>query len=74
MTAEVRFCGRKPPLPNYKEQGRRWVDLRSFPETLNAFIETKPTHVIHTAARVGGLGANMNYMGEFFYDNMLINP
>jgi GDP-L-fucose synthase len=29
--------------------------------------------VIHTAAKVGGLGGNMNYKGEFFYDNIMIN-
>ena len=29
--------------------------------------------VIHTAAKVGGVGANMNYKGEFFYDNIMIN-
>ena len=73
MGADVRVCGRKPPLPDYREHNRRWVDLRSFRETMSLFKETKPTHVVHTAARVGGLGANMNYMGEFFYDNMLIN-
>ena len=29
--------------------------------------------VIHTAAKVGGVGGNMNYKGEFFYDNIMIN-
>lgn len=29
--------------------------------------------VIHCAAKVGGLGSNMNYKGEFFYDNIMIN-
>lgn len=29
--------------------------------------------VIHTAAKVGGVGANMNYKGEFFYDNIMMN-
>lgn len=29
--------------------------------------------VIHTAAKVGGVGANMNYKGEFFYNNIMIN-
>ena len=27
------------------------------------FNEHKPTHVIHCAAKVGGLGGNMNYKG-----------
>lgn len=29
--------------------------------------------VIHTAAKVGGVGGNMNYKGEFFYDNIMMN-
>jgi GDP-L-fucose synthase len=29
--------------------------------------------IIHCAAKVGGVGANMNYKGEFFYDNIMIN-
>jgi len=29
--------------------------------------------VIHCAARVGGLGGNMNHKGSFFYDNIMIN-
>lgn len=29
--------------------------------------------VIHTAAKVGGIGGNMKYKGEFFYDNIMIN-
>ena len=73
IEADVKVCGRKHTIPNYKEHKRRWLDLRNPRETYNLFLETKPTHVIHTAARVGGLGANMNYMGEFFYDNMQIN-
>jgi GDP-L-fucose synthase len=29
--------------------------------------------VIHCAAKVGGLGGNMNAMGQYFYDNLMIN-
>jgi GDP-L-fucose synthase len=29
--------------------------------------------VIHCAAKVGGVGSNMNYKGEFFYDNITMN-
>lgn len=29
--------------------------------------------VIHCAAKVGGVGGNMKYKGEFFYDNIMIN-
>jgi GDP-L-fucose synthase len=37
------------------------------------FAEHNPTHVIHCAAKVGGLGGNMNYKGEYFYNNIMIN-
>lgn len=33
----------------------------------------KPTHVIHCAGKVGGLGGNMNYKGDFFYQNIMMN-
>jgi GDP-L-fucose synthase len=29
--------------------------------------------IIHTAGKVGGVGGNMRYKGEFFYDNIMIN-
>ncbi len=29
--------------------------------------------IIHCAAKVGGLGSNMNYKGEFFYNNIMMN-
>ena len=58
IQADVRVCGRKHPIPGYKEYNRRWVDLRSPTDTKDLFIETNPTHVIHTAARVGGVKAN----------------
>lgn len=48
-------------------------DLRSVEETNKMFEYHKPTHVIHCAGKVGGLSANMNYKGEFFYDNIMIN-
>lgn len=35
--------------------------------------ELSVNKVIHTAAKVGGLGGNMNHKGEFFYDNIMIN-
>lgn len=48
-------------------------DLRDSEETNKMFELHKPTHVIHCAGKVGGLSANMNYKGEFFYDNIMIN-
>jgi len=49
------------------------VDLRIAEDTFNFFEKQKPKKVIHCAGRVGGLGGNMNYKGEFFYENIMIN-
>jgi len=51
----------------------REFDLTSPGETLKAFRGHKPTHVIHCAGKVGGLGGNMKYKGEYLYDNVMIN-
>jgi GDP-L-fucose synthase len=48
-------------------------DLRNIEETNKMFNYYKPTHVIHCAGKVGGVSANMDYKGEFFYDNIMIN-
>jgi|TARA_Y100000310_G_scaffold171527_1_gene171724 GDP-L-fucose synthase len=49
------------------------VDLRDWKSTLFLFENLRPEKVIHCAARVGGLGGNMNHKGEFFYENIMIN-
>jgi GDP-L-fucose synthase len=48
-------------------------DLINAGETLKMFQIHNPTHVIHCAGKVGGVGGNMNYKGEYFYDNIMIN-
>lgn len=53
--------------------GRKEVDLTSWEYTYPFFRMTRPEAVIHTAARVGGLGANMNDLAGFYRDNILIN-
>jgi GDP-L-fucose synthase len=51
----------------------REFDLTNFDETQKMFENHKPTHVIHCAGKVGGVGGNMNHKGEYFYDNIMIN-
>jgi len=51
----------------------REYDLTNSQETNKAFEYHQPTHVIHCAGKVGGVGGNMNYKGEYFYDNLMIN-
>ena len=36
------------------------------------YSDAKPDIVIHLAARVGGIGANMNNPGSFFYENLMM--
>ncbi len=36
------------------------------------YDDAKPDVVIHLAARVGGIGANMENPGRFFYDNLMM--
>ena len=48
-------------------------DLRD-PVAVDAiFAKHRPTHVIHLAAKVGGLFANMAQKVEFYRENVLIN-
>jgi GDP-L-fucose synthase len=48
-------------------------DLRNQGEFIANFPEEYVSGVIHCAAKVGGLGANLKNKGEFFRDNLLIN-
>ena len=47
-------------------------DLRDQTQVIRIYRETKPTLVIHLAAVVGGIGANRERPGEFFYDNLMM--
>ncbi|KAF8820107.1 GDP-L-fucose synthetase, partial [Cardiosporidium cionae] len=49
------------------------ADCRNFAALRKIFEINRPTHIIHLAARVGGLFANMNDNIGFFYDNMEMN-
>jgi GDP-L-fucose synthase len=53
--------------------GTKDADLRDWDQTNKLIENHKPTHVVHTAARVGGVGGNMRAKGEFYYDNIRIN-
>ena len=53
-----------PELPGY--------DLRKREDIIRAYEECKPDIVIHLAAKVGGIGANRERPGEFFYDNLIM--
>ena len=46
------------------------LDLTWYVDVAHLFNYHKPNIVIHLAARVGGIGANKENPGRFFYDNM----
>ena len=50
----------------------REYDLRANRAVIRLFRDTRPDIVIHLAAIVGGIGANRERPGEFFYDNLII--
>src|SRR5437660_11546197 len=51
---------------------RKEYDLRQM-EAIRRMYETmRPDVVVHLAAVVGGIGANRERPGEFFYDNLMM--
>ena len=52
---------------------RRFHDLTRESDIERLFIEHKPDYIIHTAARVGGIGKNLNSPAQQYYDNILMN-
>ena len=53
--------------------GSKDVDLKIQKDVDQIFSKYQPDNVIHCAARVGGLGDNMNHKGEFYHDNIMMN-
>lgn len=52
---------------------RSEVDLLEPGQVEKALDDFKPDLVIHLAARVGGIGANMAHPAEFFYENLMMS-
>ncbi len=48
-------------------------DLRKLEDIRRALKDSRPQMVVHLAARVGGIGANLEHPGEFFYDNLMMS-
>ncbi|MBL0278449.1 MAG: GDP-L-fucose synthase [Anaeromyxobacter sp.] len=47
-------------------------DLVDMAAVRAVYRDTQPTLVLHLAARVGGIGANRDNPGKFFYDNLMM--
>jgi GDP-L-fucose synthase len=50
----------------------RECDLRREGDIVRVLAETKPDVILHLAAVVGGIGANRENPGRFFYDNLVM--
>lgn len=57
----------------YVFANRNDADLTNREAVDNLFLHHKPDYVIHTAARVGGIGRNLNSPVKQFSDNILMN-
>ena len=60
-------------LPKATYIGSKDCDLTSWKEVEYMMFLNKPTHIIHLAAKVGGIQDNINKPAEYFDDNILIN-
>ena len=60
-------------IPNATFLSSSDCDLRDPYQTDRIFSEIKPDAVIHLAAKVGGVKANIQNAADFYYDNIMIN-
>ena len=60
-------------LQNAIYVGSKDCDLTSWDEVVKMVLLHKPTHVIHLAAKVGGIQDNLSKPAEFFDENILMN-
>ena len=73
ITGGYGLVGSEFTKKNYIKISSSDVDLRNTLEVDNFFKKTNFDGIIHCAAKVGGVGSNMKYKGEFFYDNIMMN-
>jgi GDP-L-fucose synthase len=68
LQVQLRKLGAKELfIPTYPE-----YDLVKSEDIARLYEDSKPDIVIHLAAKVGGIGANREKPGEFFYDNLMM--
>ncbi len=64
----LKKCG----FNNLVMRSRKQLDLKDYADVGHFFEAEKPDVVILAAARVGGIQANIDYPGEFLYENLAI--
>jgi len=73
ITGASGLVGSEIDIPGAIKIRSKDFDLTNQEHVQAMFGRYKPSHVIHCAAKVGGLGANMRQPSEFFEDNILMN-
>ena len=58
--------------PDVRVADRPEYDLRTPEDIRRMFDDQRPDILIHLAAVVGGIGANRDHPGQFFYDNAIM--
>jgi GDP-L-fucose synthase len=59
--------------PSSTMTGATSCDLRDTVATQNVIAHHRPNAIIHLAAKVGGVKSNMDYLADFYHDNIMIN-
>ena len=73
VTGGYGLVGTEFAQKKYVKPTSRDVDFRNTIEVNEFFNENRFDRIIHCAGKVGGVGGNMKYKGEFFYDNIMMN-
>src|SRR5438876_7166399 len=68
VVERLKRCGAHEVLVPRREN----YDLRLVEAVRQMYDDMRPNIVIHLAAIVGGIGANRERPGEFFYDNLMM--
>ncbi|KMY68331.1 GDP-L-fucose synthase [Desulfocarbo indianensis] len=63
---------RRQGFENLLERGHAELDLTDQAQVRRFFEAERPEYVFLCAARVGGIGANQSFPGQFIYDNLAI--
>jgi len=63
----------KKILPEATYVSSKDFDLTDQNQVIKMYEEIKPTHVVHLAARVGGIFDNIYHPSEYFEENVLMN-
>jgi GDP-L-fucose synthase len=73
VTGGYGLVGSEFKSDEYYRLSSKETDLRIGKDVDLLLSENKFDGVIHCAGKVGGIAANMNYKGEYFYENVMIN-